>query len=205
MSASRQYVGGNVSRRKFDRQIDEFRSLESEYRRRGWFLLTADYPRAVVMLVVPQIRPPAVLAAVAFDYTNYDADPPSVSLVDPFTFDPYLAKNLPTRLDRDVGQGMSLPIPIGLPPGARLQQLQPYMQWHSPDEVPFLCLPGVREYHSHPAHSGDAWALHRKSGAGRMVRVLEVIQRYGVDPIKDYGVQVQIVPHIAGFQAEAPA
>jgi len=43
-------------------------------------------------------------------------------------------------------------------------------------------------------HSGDLWELHRNSGAGRLVRLLDVISRYGVEPIN--GFAVQMVPQI---------
>jgi len=62
------------------------------------------------------------------------------------------------------------------------------MQFHHPDDIPFLCIAGVKEYHEHPGHSGDSWELHRSSGAGRLVRILEVIHRYGVAPIQDFNV-----------------
>ena len=42
-----------------------------------------------------------------------------------------------------------------------------------------------------PAHSGDLWEFHRSSGAGRLVRLLEVIYRYGVEPISGFGVQLE--------------
>jgi len=81
---------------------------------------------------------------------------------------------------------------------------QPLMQWYGPDDTPFLCVAGVREYHDHPGHSGDAWELHRKSGAGRLVRLLDAITRYGVQPISDY--QVTLVPQVVGFvQKDVPA
>ncbi len=198
-----QYVDARVSRSKFDRELDEFRSLEADYRRRGWFLLSAEFPRVEVLMAASQLTPPSLVLGVAFDYTNYDAEPPSVRLVNPFTSIPYLASELPTRLDRDVAasQQIVIQVPPGMP---KPKLLQPYMQWYSPDEVPFLCLAGVRKYHRHPAHSGDAWELHRTSGAGRLVRILEVIDRYGIEPIRAYSVQVQLVPQITGFQAEPP-
>jgi len=87
-----------------------------------------------------------------------------------------------------------------LPAGGELmfEAAQPYMQSHDPDEIPFLCLAGVREYHEHPAHSGDVWELYRKSGAGRLVRLLEIVDRYGVAPMT--GLNVQLVPQV-GFTA----
>lgn len=79
---------------------------------------------------------------------------------------------------------------------------QPLMQWYGPDDTPFLCLAGVREYHEHPAHSGDSWLLHRAAGAGRFVRLLEVIDKYGVRPISGYNVELK--PQISGFLQSEP-
>jgi len=201
-----QFVDSRVSRAKFDREISEYRQLEREYRRRGWLLVRAEFPTVLVVLAAPQLSPPAVVTGVAFDYTNYDMRPPSVRLVDPFTDEPYKAKELPTHLKRSVESGVS-PIPgLQLPLGAqaRFMAQQPLMQWYGPDDTPFLCIAGVREYHDHPGHSGDAWELHRRAGAGRLVRLLETIAKYGVQPISDY--QISLQPRISGFiQREAPS
>ena len=201
-----QFVDPQVSRTKFEREIAEYRELERDYRLRGWLLVRADFPSVLVVLAAPQLKPPAIITAVSFDYTNYDMQPPSVRLVDPFTAEPYKAKDLPTHLKRSV-ETAGAPIPgLQLPLGAqaRFVAQQPLMQWYGPDETPFLCLAGVREYHDHPGHSGDAWELHRRSGAGRLVRLLETIAKYGVQPISDY--QISLEPHIKGFvQREVPS
>src|SRR5437879_5122780 len=112
-----QYVDLAVSRGKFDREIEEYRSLESTYRERGWFLLEANFPGALVLMAAPQLAPPALVTGVAFDYTNYDAQPPSVQLVNPFTSEPYLAKDLPVTLNRDVSAtNPGLPVALfGIP------------------------------------------------------------------------------------------
>jgi hypothetical protein len=201
-----QFVDPHVSRAKFDREIAEYQQLERDYRRRGWLLLKAEFPSVLVVLAAPQLTPPAVVTGVAFDYTNYDMQPPSVCLVDPFTGEPYKAKELPTHLKRSVEAGGSPIQGLQLPPGAqaRLIAQQPLMQWYGPDDTPFLCIAGVREYHDHPGHSGDAWELHRRSGAGRLVRLLETISKYGVQPISDY--QISLQPRISGFvQREVPS
>lgn len=197
-----QFVDPQVSKTKFDREIQEFRLLEKSYRERGWFLVRAEFPEIVVVLAAPQLKPSAIVTGVAFDYTNYDAVPPSVRLVNPFTLEPFLAKDLPTNLPRNSG-ALDLNLP-GLPAGAQVQlgSIQPLMQAHSPDDVPFLCLAGVREYHEHPGHSGDAWELHRATGAGRLVRLLEIIYKYGVQPITGYG--VQLIPQVRFQQGQAP-
>lgn len=192
-----QYTDPEVSRRKFDREISEYRSLANEFRKRGWFLVDAEYPHVFVVMASPKLAPSAIVTGVTFDYTNYDAAPPSVRLVHPFTGEPYKGSELPTPLMRALPEQK-----IQLAGGAEgasplaLQAQQPLMQAHTPDEIPFLCLAGVREYHEHPAHNGDVWELHRASGAGRLVRLLEIISRYGVDPISSYG--VQLVPKL-GF------
>jgi hypothetical protein len=201
-----QYVDPQVSRTKFDREIAEYRQVERDYLRRGWLLVKADFPSVLVALAAPQLTPPAIVTGVAFDYTNYDIQPPSVRLVDPFTAEPYKARALPTYLKRSV-EADRPPIPgLQLPLGAQAKFMaeQPLMQWYGPDDTPFLCLAGVREYHDHPGHSGDAWELHRRSGAGRLVRLLETITKYGVEPILDY--QIKLQPLIAGFiQHEVPS
>lgn len=190
-----------MSRAKFEQEIASFRSLDSDYRRNGWFLLEADFPEVLVLLAAPQLDPPAIVTGVLFNYTNYDAEPPSVQLVNPFTREPYLANELPTRLNRAIeGQKMNVP---GLPGELTMQGTQPLMQAPNGDAVPFLCIAGVREYHEHPAHSGDSWELHRASGAGRLVRLLEIVHTYGVKPLRGYG--VNLISQVSLDYGEPPA
>jgi hypothetical protein len=204
-----QVVDPAVSLRKFEREVAEYRSLEDEYRSRGWILVKADFPEVLVLLAAPRLKPTPVVTGVRLDYSDYDLRPPSVKLVDPFTGDPYKAGALPTHMLRAVEQ--EAPFVGGfpgvvLPPGAQAKFIarQPLMQAYGPDEEPFLCLAGVREYHDHPGHSGDAWELHRPQGAGRLVRLLGIVAKYGVDPISDY--QVEQVIRVNGFvQSDVPA
>ena len=198
-----QYTDPAVSRRKFDRELAEYRQLSEEYRRRGWFLVEAEFPNVLVVFAAAKLKPPALVLGVKFNYTNYDALPPSVKLVDPFTGEPYKFKELPTTLNRALpAQQIALP---GMPADQRMMvgSVQPYMQAHGPDEIPFLCIAGVLEYHSHPAHTGDLWELHRASGAGRLVRLLDIIHRYGVEPITGYG--VQLIPQVGLNFGSPPA
>lgn len=202
-----QSVDPTVSRTKFDQDIADFRALAPEYGSRGWFLVEADFPRAFVVLAAPQLNPPPLVTGVSFDYKDYDLRPPSVRLVNPFTREPWRSDQLPTNLRRRVEGATPVLIPgLQLQPGAampRIFQEQTLMQSY-PDEIPFLCIAGVREYHDHPAHSGDAWELHRSAGAGRLVRILEVIDAYGLRPLTGYN--VSLVPQIVGLaQGEPPA
>lgn len=194
-----QYVEPEVSHAKFEREISDFRQLQEEYLARGWVLIHAEFPLARVLLCATTLKPPAVVVEVEFDFTNYDVEPPSVTLVEPFTHRAYTLGELPTLLRRTVpGQPPAVMVP-GLPPGAQVMMnvQQALMQSETPDGIPFLCISGVREYHEHPAHSGDPWELHRESGAGRLVRLLEVVHRYGVEPISDY--QIQLSLSVNGF------
>ena len=202
-----QSVDPAVSRAKFDQEVAEFRALGAEYGARGWFLSEAAFPHALVLLAAPQVSPPPLVTGVAFDYTDYDLLPPSVRLVNPFTREPWSAEQLPTNMRRRVeADGAPIVIPgLQLPPGAapRIIQEQPLMQSY-PDGVPFLCIAGVREYHDHPAHSGDLWELHRSAGAGRIARILEVIDTYGIRPMTGYNINLN--PQVVGFrQSEPPA
>jgi Predicted metal binding domain len=202
VEAHRQVTDPRVSRAKFEREIREFRRLAGIYRERGWFLAEATFPVVVAVLAAHQVKPSSLVLGVRFDYADYDFRPPSVQIVDPFTAVPYATRDLPTNLPRAVP---GAPVQIaGVPEGFPVTRVaQPLLQSYGPEEVPFLCIPGVREYHDHPGHSGDAWELHRRSGAGRLVRLLEVIDRYGTAPITGYNVQLQV--KITGFQAaEAP-
>lgn len=201
MSALAQFTDPSVSRAKFDSEMAEYDDQRALYEARGWMLLEARFPTVFVVMASATLRPPAIVCGVLLDYTNYDAAPPSLKLVDPFTRIPYIAGELPTHLNRSSGQAFQIP---GLPAGGNVQMqvAQPLMQAHDTESIPFLCLAGVREYHEHPGHSGDPWELHRASGAGRLVRLLDIVHRYGVEPIRAYGVQITPV----GFDfAQPPA
>lgn len=192
-----QYVDPEVSRRKFDREIADYRALERDYQRRGWFLAEASFPTVMVVMAAPHVSPPPVVTGVLFDYTNYDAQPPSVRLVNPFTREPYCASQLPTALNRGIRHAV---------PGAEDMQIrsqQPLMQSYAPTDIPFLCLPGVREYHNHPGHSGDSWELHRPTAGGALVRLLDVIHTYGVAPLA--GWRINFNPQVTFGWTEPPA
>ena len=196
-----QVVDPAVSETKFYQEVDAFRKLEADHQRRGWWLLEASYPTVFVVFATPQLKPPAVVCGVLIDFTNYDIDPPSVRLTDPFTRRPYLAKELPTVLLRKQQANPLGEIAAGQPGAAvRFMSTAPLMQWHDLSEVPFLCIPGVREYHEHPAHTGDSWLAHRGLGEGTLFHILSTIYQYGIQPISEYGVGIRVV----GFQQGEP-
>lgn len=195
-----------VSRAKFDRDLATYCGREDEYRRRGWWLLTADFPEVFVVFATPRTKPPAVVFGALLDFANYDFWPPSVRLVDPFTREPYRAKDLPTVFKRRTVTTLppEAQAALGLPAGAQMQNVQEsqLMQAYGPDEVPFLCVPGVREYHEHPAHSNDPWLRHRDGVEGSLHFLLEILYRYGVAPISEY--RVELITRVTFGQAEVP-
>ncbi len=197
-----QFVDPEISQTKFEAEISEFLELRHEYEKRGWFLVEHEFPLVFVLLAAPKLEPPAIIYAVLFDYSNYDARPPSVTFVKPFTREPYRYKEIPAhlRLNRAV-QGGPVTVP-GMPAQIQFGVQQPLLQAFDDDELPFLCIAGVREYHDHAAHHGDAWELHRTSGAGRLVRLLEVISRFGVEPVR--GFAVNLIPQV-GLEVAPPA
>jgi len=176
-----QFVDPAVSRKKFNREIREFRAHADDYRRRGWFLVHAKFPVALVILATGKTQPVSIPFGLRLEYSNYDAVPPSLRLVHPISGQPYKLNELPTPLPRRLRGG-----------DGEQMTVQALMQAHREDATPFLCIPGVREYHDHPAHSGDAWELHRGGGAGRLVRLVEVVSTYGIDPIVGFNVQMSV-------------
>lgn len=185
-----QFADPQVSLAKFNREIMEFRALHEHYAKRGCFLVQAEFPSALVLLATTKTPIPALLTGVAFDYSNYDAAPPSVRLVHPISGEPFTHAKLPTFLFRAVPPTLTGHEAHEARPQGTPQPVQPFMQAHGPEEIPFLCLAGVREYHEHPAHNGDTWELHRAAGAGRLVRLLEILLHYGVEPISGFAVQL---------------
>ncbi|MEI9923533.1 MAG: putative metal-binding protein [Bradyrhizobium sp.] len=199
-----QVVDPGVSQAKFDREVAAYRKLEVTYRKRGWLLLEAKFPEVFVAFAATKLKPAPIVAAVVLDFTDYDLQPPSVRFVDPFTREKLLASNVGFQMLRR-------PQMPGVPPemiATMIQQgaiqLSSLLQSNRPDDYPFLCLPGIREYHDNPAHTGDSWLLHRGSGEGSLAFILEKIWTYGSGPLSTYNIQVQahvhgIVPNLQGI------
>lgn len=191
--AEPQSVDPEVSRAKFDREIGRFRAHVSFYRAQGCFLTEACFPTAFFIFATPKLKPRVIGAAVEIDFSNYDLRPPSVVFVDPFTRQSIARKDLQLRMLRRP------PLP-GTPPEmiARLIQqnavpITDFIQANGPEDAPFLCMAGIREYHDNPAHSGDSWLLHRGSGEGLLAFILDKIIKYGTGPVDQLQIQLQPV------------
>lgn len=177
-------VDQTVTHEKFDAQIAGYLANQDLWIRRGVWLAKAEFPEVFFVFGASNSPAPFHLVAfgVMFDFSNYDLWAPSVRIVNPFTKVPYRAKELPLwaqlpQLNGEFG-------PNGQPMTERL------MQWQSDDETPFLCHPGVREYHQHPAHDGNDWLLHRTSGEGTLDRLLQILFDRGASKLAGFQIQI---------------
>jgi hypothetical protein len=185
-------VDPEVTRRKLGRELELWRENEGAYRRRGWVLLRHDGIEVEVgflgrVPLGPQTIT-AMTACVRLDFTNYDIWPPSVEFIDAFSGE-YAPPPVQALIDSDEG-------PRNL-----------VVQSHPNTNRPFFCVPGVRQYHDHPQHSGDSWLLHRASGEGTLATICERVWRTMARNLIGLHLQVQTLPGQMQFQlavANAP-
>jgi len=202
-----QSVDPAVTRAKFDREVGRFRDQEASYRRRGILMQEVAFPTVTIAFCGFRMKPAPLLGAVRIDFTDYDLMPPSVRFVDPLTHEKLLTKDLTLallRLPKVEGTPREAVIAM-MAQGIPIAQPGNLVQSGGPDEVPFLCLPGVREYHEHPAHTGDSWLLHRASGEGCLAFIVENIWKYGPNTMERYLIQVATEAEGLRVQAQVEA
>ncbi|WP_299429004.1 putative metal-binding protein [uncultured Meiothermus sp.] len=179
-----------VSRAKFERELSNCLEQQDHLIRRGIWIVKSEFPEVFVVFGTPNMTPAVALFGAIIDFSEYDLLPPSVRLVNPFTLEAYKANQLPTVLKRAIKN------PIPLSPEQQAMGINPFethlMVAHDDLEVPLLCLPGVREYHQHPAHTGDPWLIHRNSGEGSLYFLLNTLAKYGSEPILGYAIQARV-------------
>lgn len=156
-------VPPDVTRAKFQEQLDLWQTNAAVYARRGWLLLsTSDLSVDIGFLqnvAMGGRTIPVMTACVRLDYWNFDLWPPSLTFLDPMTRQPS-------------------PPPVRAPDRVSATEVRDALiDQHPATLQPFLCLPGIREYHSHPQHSGDEWLLHRHLREGDLAVVCERIWR----------------------------
>jgi hypothetical protein len=169
---SGQYVDRVVSLEKFEREIDAFVQAKDSHRKRGIIFLDAEFPDIYIGFAAVKLTPPPLVFAVRINFDNYDFEPLSVVFVNPFTYEPLTQTT-------QVGTPFLRKIPNDMRPQQLLLQNQ--------GKLPFLCIPGIREYHNHPAHTGDSWFLYRKKGGeGSLGYLIEKIYEYGITSLVNY-------------------
>ncbi len=172
-----------VSRSKLERELELWRVNSAVYRRHGWLLLDVDDLTVdvgfVARVAVGDMQLPIFTAAIRLRYDNYDLWPPSLTFIDPSSG----AAAVPTVQAPDRVDGQIRNVLLGLPGTGQ----------------PFLCLPGLREYHHHPQHTGDDWLLHRAAGEGSLAVICDRVWRRMARNVVGLSVQMQSLPH-AGTQ-----
>lgn len=142
-----------VSKVKFDREVELILNLAAGFvEAAAWEIVRSTYPYLDVVLTHQRSNR---RLAFRFSCDGWDDQPPSLSL-----FDPESGGDLPWS---------SWP-----------QQGWSAGDAHPVTGQPFLCLPGIREYHSHPSHTNDKWdnIRRRESYALRYI-IHRVHQRFG--------------------------
>lgn len=181
-------VDPRVSAAKLARELSDWDDNGPTYRRRGWILLERGTHHVDVgFLARVALGGPAVVTAmtacVRIDYTNYDLWAPSVTFIEPFASEPAMPAVRALAMEAD---------------GPR----DALVEGHPGTGRPFLCLPGIREYHEHPQHTGDDWLLHRTSGDGRLAVICERIWHRMVRNVVGLRVTMQALPQPLGTQLE---
>lgn len=172
-------VDPEVTRRKFERELELWDENAEIYRRRGWLLLGRGETEVDVgflgRLPLAGQPMPAMSACVRIDFTNFDLWPPSVEFVNPFTGE-YAPPPVQAIVESDEG-------PRNL-----------VVQMHPETNRPFFCVPGIRQYHDHPQHSGDSWLLHRHTGEGSLATICDRIWRTMARNLLGIHLEVQTLP-----------
>lgn len=175
-------VDPSVTREKLRRDLELWKA-NTDRNARGWLLLDYDEERLSLELaflgslaISAGSGPlPVVACAIRLTYENYDLWPPSLTFIDALTREPtkpHVAAVIPT------------------PEGLR----NVLIDGHPLTQKPFLCLPGIREYHSHPQHTGDDWLLHRAGGEGSLSVICDRIWRFMTKNIGGLQVVIQAQP-----------
>jgi hypothetical protein len=181
----KQFVDPEVTRLKFEREIQNFRVNEGHFREKGIVCLSVGENVIELLYGVPHVVPIPIAFSVQINYTNWDIEPPSVRFIDPFSRT-FLQREeikvgmfqVPDKNTVSVQNGQLLGVVDLLQPAGGI------------NEFAFVCIPGVREYHQHPAHSGDLWMLHRTKGEGTLCVLIDQLYRHSIPFINAYHFQI---------------
>lgn len=165
-----------VNAGKLKRELELWDANAEAYSRRGWIMLRREPPvleiAFLARLPVGGNIVPVVAACVQIDFTNFDLWAPSVEFIDPISRD-YAPPIVQALVEAEGGAQNLI---VGGHPDTGRQ---------------FLCIPGVRQYHSHPQHTGDPWLLHRPPRGGSLMMICERIWQTMARTL--LGVQIQLV------------
>lgn len=181
-SASVCLVDPDVTRAKVRREFEQWRT-NGRPRERGWLLLDYDDTTpslelaflARIAISTGSVQLPVVACAIRLTYENYDLWPPSLTFIDVSTRQPIKPH---------------VRAIVATPDGPR----DVLVDGHPNTNQAFLCLPGIREYHSHPQHTGDDWLLHRSLHEGSPLTICDRVWRLMAKNVLGVGVSLQALP-----------
>lgn len=180
-------VDPSVTAAKVARELDQWNENAELYRRRGWLMLSHAATMFEVAFLTPVVLSGGAsflaVACVRFEYTNYDLWPPSVEFVD-LGDGSYAQPATRALVATDEGPRDLL------------------VDGHPETRRPFFCVPGTRQYHNHPQHSGDSWLLHRARRAGSLVTLCDLIWRSMARNVIGVQTVVQALPPGMPIQAQ---
>jgi hypothetical protein len=173
-----QTVDPAVSSLKFEEELSIFLRRQDAQRRRGIILLSSDFPNLEFMFLATHLHPSPAAFGIRINFENYDLQPLSIQVINPFTGELLKANQVAVPfLRKNPSSPMAPPLSL--------------LQFESPDGIPFFCMPGVREYHLHPYHTGDSWLLHRKNGGeGTLGYLLDKLHEYGINSLNGFNVSL---------------
>ena len=139
-----------VSLRKFDAELRLLSIGAAAYvTAKRWRIISTDYPTLAVAL-----RHSRSSREIEFRFTcdNWDEAPPSLTL-------------------HALDDGHELP-----------WDEWPKGGWHALNKhpttaKPFLCVPGIREYHTHSSHLGDKWDGYRRRGTYGLCNMIDRVHQ----------------------------
>lgn len=143
-----------VSKLKFDREIQLFDGEASSFvRAAGWQITEATFPELSVIFTHPRS---SRHVGFRFQCDGWDEQPPALCL-----FNPETKAELPWDKWPQGGWTVGNPHPV--------------------TGKPFLCLPGIREYHIHTSHVNDLWSNYKAKGSYTLPFIVDrVWQRFKV-------------------------
>jgi hypothetical protein len=175
-------VDAEVTRKKFREELALWKE-HGDLAKRGWLVLNENLTElSIELALLARLATsaavgflPVVVCAIRLSYDNYDLWPPSLTFIDIFTRQP---------------SHPHVRAFLSTPEGPR----DVLIDGHPFTRQPFLCLPGIREYHTHPQHTGDDWLLHRSSKEGSLSTIGERVWRMMARNVIGLGVSVQALP-----------
>lgn len=190
MNSRDQVVQPEVSQSKFATEVAEFRLVEDEWRKKGILCLKIAFPKINLAFAAHSLSPAPIVFAVSLDFTNYDLAPPSVKFIDPLNGNPITTREMHLNFYQ-VTNGAPQGLAVAGMPQLQLRQAQPILMG-APNDQPFLCIPGIREYHDHPAHTGDSWLLHRSKGEGKLGFLIDQLYNHSIPFVRSYSVNFNV-------------